>query len=214
VSFEGEGHWSDKPTVRLSDVVTNCDAKIRRIAELADPAVVIRLPDSTKLEHWVHDSQQFVIIGDAAHPFPGGAQQGAAMAVEDAAVLGKLFGHLSSKDQIGNFLYAFEDIRQARCHASFQDDVNLYKFLVLPPGPHRQARDEGLKKTYVGEQQGLDHVEDASITRQQWEEVKKVYAYDCEDEADEWWIQWGLLRQRAAERNEFYDKTSFTDQEA
>ncbi|THH33404.1 hypothetical protein EUX98_g713 [Antrodiella citrinella] len=211
-----EGHWGDKQITRLSDVAGICEPKILRIAEIADPAIAVRMPDNIKLEHWVHDSQQFIVVGEAAHPFPPASQQGIAMAFEDAAVLGKLFGHLSSKDQIGNFLYAFEDIRQTRCYSSFQDDVALYRFLAMPPGPNQRERDARLKESTreEGKEEGLDAVEDTSMARKQWEEVKKVYAYDCEDEADEWWIQWGVLRQRAAERNEFYDKSSFGSREA
>ena len=29
--------------------------------------------------------------------------------------------------------------------------------------------------------------------------------YDCEDEADNWWVQWGMLRERASERDEKSD---------
>lgn len=72
------------------------------------------------------------------------------MAVEDAAVLGKLFSHLNDKSQIGHFLYAFEDIRQARCYTSFQDEVVLYRFFSMKPGPQQQARDEGLRSTIAG----------------------------------------------------------------
>lgn len=125
------------------------------------------------------------------------------MPLEDAAVLGKLFSHLSYKSQIGEFLYAFEDIRQSRCYSSFHDEVVLFKFFSMPAGALREARDEGLRSTYEGGRTDLSDSEDASA--KQWEEVKKVYAYDCEDEADEWWQNWGLLRQRAAERKKFYD---------
>ena len=31
----------------------------------------------------------------------------------------------------------------------------------------------------------------------QWREVAETFAYDCEDEADDWWVQWGVLRERA-----------------
>ena len=96
------------------------------------------------------------------------------MALEDAAVLGKLFSHLNNKSQIGNFLYAFEDIRQSRCYSSFYDETVLYRFFSMRPGPQQQARDEGLKTTYAEGRQNLSVSVDAA--GKQWEEVKKVYA--------------------------------------
>ena len=27
---------------------------------------------------------------------------------------------------------------------------------------------------------------------------------DCEDEADDWWVQWGMLRERALERESLH----------
>lgn len=42
--------------------------------------------------------------------------QGAAMAVEDAAVLGSVFSHLSSKAQIPTLLKAYENLRYASPH--------------------------------------------------------------------------------------------------
>ena len=30
-----------------------------------------------------------------------------------------------------------------------------------------------------------------------WEEIRTIFGYGCEDEADDWWVQWGLLRERA-----------------
>ena len=35
-----------------------------------------------------------------------------------------------------------------------------------------------------------------------WEEIRTIFGYDCEDEADDWWVQWGLLRERAIGRQE------------
>lgn len=28
--------------------------------------------------------------------------------------------------------------------------------------------------------------------------IRQVFAYDPEDEADAWWVQWGILQERAA----------------
>jgi len=41
--------------------------------------------------------------------------------------------------------------------------------------------------------------EDGEEDSPQWEEIRTTFGYDCEDEADNWWVQWGLLRERAKE---------------
>lgn len=34
----------------------------------------------------------------------------------------------------------------------------------------------------------------------QWEQVKELFGYDAEDQADDWWIKWGILQERAKGR--------------
>lgn len=118
------------------------------------------------------------------------------MAVEDAAVLGKLFGHLSSHEQIPTFLYAFQDIREARCTTIQQVELGNIWFMTLADSPEQRARDDAMRaKSYEGKNvlSGDAGEEDDP----QWREVAETFAYDCEDEADNWWHQWGLLRERA-----------------
>ena len=59
------------------------------------------------------------------------------MSLEDAAVLGKLFSHLRNEDQIGSFLWAYEDIRQARCNATLGEELGLFTFLTYRVSGHR-----------------------------------------------------------------------------
>ncbi|KAI0075993.1 FAD/NAD(P)-binding domain-containing protein [Panus rudis PR-1116 ss-1] len=199
---EPEGTWGDPPSIRLTDVMNHrCEPRIRKLAELAPPAVRIRSND-TKLEQWVHDSGRLVVLGEAVHPFPPSSQQGDAMAIEDAAVLGKLFTYLKSPDQISNFLYALQDLRQPRSDRALKEEHDLYKFLTMPACEAQVRRDEEIRKRHKEGMKQFSGGDD--IPAKVWEEIRSVYAYDCEDEADEWWIQWGLLRERAREINDFY----------
>lgn len=118
------------------------------------------------------------------------------MAVEDAAVLGKLFCHLSSRDQISSFLWAYQDIRQGRCAALHQVELGGIYFMTLEDGPEQQARDEGLKARHRAGKNAMSG-EDGEEETAQWRDVRATFDYDCEDEADNWWVQWGLLRERA-----------------
>ena len=118
------------------------------------------------------------------------------MAIEDAAVLGKLYHHLTIPEQASDFLYAFQDIREARCTTIQQVELGNIWFMTLADSPEQRARDDAMRaKSYEGKNvlSGDAGEEDDP----QWREVAETFAYDCEDEADNWWHQWGLLRERA-----------------
>jgi len=40
---------------------------------------------------------------------------------------------------------------------------------------------------------------------EKWEQLKDLWGYDAEDEADNWWVQWGVLRERAKQTSMEYD---------
>jgi salicylate hydroxylase len=124
-----------------------------------------------------------------------GAIQTASMAVEDAAVLGKLFAHLSNEEQIRHFLYAFQELRQARCSIIAKQEISIIHFGTLPNGEHQAARDAVMRNKTM---RGLGVFEgDDRATLTAWEENTVTFGYDAEDDADNWWVQWGSLRERA-----------------
>ena len=114
------------------------------------------------------------------------------MCMEDAAVLGKLFSHLKSEDQIGNMLWGFQDVRQERCRMALYRELHRAKLFTLPYGPEQEARDKALRELVRGDgdELGLYSLE----------EPRLLFSYDCEDQGEEWWQSWGLLRERAHNR--------------
>jgi salicylate hydroxylase len=119
------------------------------------------------------------------------------MAVEDAAVLAKLFSHLRAEDQISTFLHAFQDLREGRCASVVQSEqCNLY-FQMLPAGPQQEERDHEMRARAARGESVFGSGEAA----EQWEQLKELFGYDAEDEADDWWVKWGLLRERAKQRS-------------
>ena len=122
-----------------------------------------------------------------------GTIQGTAMAVEDGAVLAKLFSHLSSERQIESFLYAFQELRQSRVR-----DVRAGEFasafFMTAEGPEAAERDASMREKAA---KGKNVLEGEGSAEGVWEEYRVVFGYDCEDEADDWWVQWGMLRERA-----------------
>ena len=85
--------------------------------------------DRAPLATWVHPKGRLALLGDACHPMlvrsllsgsgiynsltllqPYRAQ-GAAMAIEDAAILGDLFSRVSSLKQVPALLQAYQELR-------------------------------------------------------------------------------------------------------
>ena len=60
----------------------------------------------------------------------------------------------------------------------------------------RDARDTGMR---AGLSRGdLDWTEaDEGYLREQWEEFREVFGYDAYEDAETWWVEWGMLMDKA-----------------
>jgi salicylate hydroxylase len=117
------------------------------------------------------------------------------MGIEDGAVLAKLFSHLLSEDQIPSFLCAFQDLRCERIGSLFATEMRNIYTMCLPPGEIQEMRDQSMLDKY---REGKNVLEgEGGDIAEQWEENKAVFGYDAEDEADDWWVKWGILREQA-----------------
>lgn len=117
------------------------------------------------------------------------------MAIEDSAVLAKLFGHLLSADQVSSFLYAFPELRQARTKSTRVNEMGNIYFMAMPDDAGAVQRDGHFK---ARRDKNLSPLEDESGDASAvWESIKETWCYDAEDEADDWWVGWGMLRLRS-----------------
>ncbi|KAG7448109.1 FAD/NAD(P)-binding domain-containing protein [Guyanagaster necrorhizus] len=180
----------------IQDFVSTADERLRKLARMATSFTYVPIIDCPLLDEWV--SGRLVVIGDAAHPVLPGAVQSYAMCAEDGATLGRLFSHLHSSDQIPIFLEAFQDLRHSRCSFVMQREKELLSFLTLPPGEEQIMRDETMR---AKRDAGLSVLSAADALNTEeaewWLEIKHMFSYDAEDDADNWWVQWGILRLRA-----------------
>jgi salicylate hydroxylase len=101
---------------------------------------------------WVVVQHSTTLIGDACHPTLPYQAQGAAMAVEDGAVLGLLLGKLQSREPTGpssehiqQVLLLFENLRKHRTTVNVQGAVHNRWFYHLPDGEDQVDRDRALK---------------------------------------------------------------------
>ncbi|EIM86788.1 FAD/NAD-P-binding domain-containing protein [Stereum hirsutum FP-91666 SS1] len=150
----------------------------------------------TELEEWVNETQQVVLVGEAAHVMLPAGSHACTLAVEDGAVLGKLFARLKSRDQIGILLNAYQEIQQPRSVLLQNADRSSAGSLLLPEGPATEGRDAMMR---LANSQSEDHWDDSELAGA-WGDIGAVWGYNAIEAADDWWVQWGLLRERAMGR--------------
>ncbi|CAK7200186.1 hypothetical protein SEUCBS139899_002877 [Sporothrix eucalyptigena] len=76
-----------------------------------------RLVDLPPIPDWVHPAGKMVLLGDAVHATLPYLAQGAAMAIEDAAVLGVALSHVRALPDLARALHFFYRTRVGRAHA-------------------------------------------------------------------------------------------------
>ncbi|KAI0325108.1 FAD/NAD(P)-binding domain-containing protein [Cubamyces sp. BRFM 1775] len=188
---------------QLLQSLQGCDPRLLQLAQHAQDIICIPMIERPFLEDWVHPRGRIIAIGEAAHPIPAGSLYALGMAAGDAAVLGRLFSHLHRKDQIDSFLNAIPEIRAGRVERVLRAAAGNIFAVSLPPGV-AEARDRALREraergiqelaARKGSLGGLG----AETSEEMMQAIEKIFAYDPEDEADNWWVQWGLMQERAA----------------
>jgi len=119
------------------------------------------------------------------------------MQLEDAEVLGSLFSRLRDWDQLPHLAEAFQELREPRTRTIYAKETKAFTTVWMPPGPQREARDQALHAMMVDGHKGWD---EANL-RWQWDEICEVFAYNARDAAEDWWVMWGLLRERSIARD-------------
>ncbi len=139
--------------------------------------------------------------------------QGAAMAIEDAAVLGHLLSRLAHPEQLPVLLQAYEALRLPRT-AETQSQSRLNQAIFhLPDGPEQRQRDADMRQAAELERGRVRGGEngmaagDASVgSTNQWADEKKSriqFGYDADEAAERWWRDGGerLLQSAAGSVN-------------
>ncbi|KAI6115943.1 hypothetical protein F5141DRAFT_636270 [Pisolithus sp. B1] len=179
---------------RMKEEFVGWEPRIQKLLSLIPSTLKWKLMDRAPLDTWIHESGKLTLLGDACHPILPYAAQGVAMAIEDAAVLGNLFSHLSSRAQIAPLLHAYEALRYERA-TNAQTFSRLNKAtLHLADGLEQEQRDrkmraameDALKKARgevpVG---GIDTNTKGNTNH--WNDEKKnaiQFGYDADEEAE------------------------------
>jgi len=189
-------------------------SRVRKLLGFVRSTLKWRLMDRKPLDKWIHDSGRIVLLGDACHPMlvryiansllgittdirskPYRAQ-GAAMAIEDGAVLGNLLSRISHISQLRPLLKAYQDLRLPRTAAAQESSRLNQHIFHLPDGPEQRERDENMRRAMALELSGNSGElrSESAGNKNQWADKTKsdiLFGYDADAEADKWWAAHG-----------------------
>lgn len=188
------------------------EPRIQKILSFIPSTLKWKLMDRQPLATWVHPEGRVVLLGDSCHPMLPYRAQGAAMAVEDAAVLGNLLSRLTHISELPHLLRGYEAIRHTRTANTQKSSRLNQRIFHYPDGPEQEKRDSEMKAAMLYERARLppDHLralpeeerkkvnlnEDftGEGNSNQWADMKKnleQFGYDADLEADRWWNERG-----------------------
>jgi len=187
---EGSG---DKMRADFADF----EPRVQKLLSFVKSTLKWRLMDRRPLNTWVHPKGRLVLLGDACHPMLPYRAQGAAIAIEDAAVIGALFSYVSSISQVPALLHAYEDLRLPRATATQESSRLNQKIFHLPDGPDQRARDDAMRTAMAAELEGKP-IPDGNPN--QWADRTKSriqFEYDAYGEVERWWTDGGREQMEA-----------------
>ncbi|KAL5531773.1 hypothetical protein ACEPAF_5335 [Sanghuangporus sanghuang] len=196
---------------KLREDFADYDPRIRKLLSFVQSTLKWRLMDRKPLETWVHPDGRVVLLGDSCHPMLPYRAQGAAMAIEDAAVLGCLLSHLSHISQIPILLKAYEKLRLERTAKTQASSRRNQRIFHLPDGPEQLARDALMREAMELEN---EHMKDGDLAQfenvtkgnpNQWADQSlniEQFSYDADEVAEVWWKEEGEALLRESRDNE------------
>lgn len=137
-----------------------------------------RLRTHARLPTWVHGST--ALVGDACHPTLPHLAQGAAQAIEDAAVLSVVLSKVpdDSPASVNKALKVYESVRKERAYTLVDIAAASGRSLHLGEGKAKEERDKQFEALRQGKGPVPDKWADADIQR-------VIYGVDVMKEADE-----------------------------
>lgn len=163
------------------------EPRVQRLLSHVTSTLKWRLMDRQPLQSWIHPSHRVVLLGDACHPMLPYRAQGAAMAIEDAAVLGNIFSRLTDSQQIPGFLQSYQSLRLSRTAETQMSSRLNQKIFHLPDGEEQRKRDDEMREAMRG---GT-----SEGNSNQWADQTKsraLFGYDADEVVNRWWKESGI----------------------
>lgn len=154
--------------------------KIQRMLNLVPDGEVCewKLRVHSPLPTWVHGSM--ALVGDACHPTLPHLAQGAAQAIEDAAVLAVVFDKCpdNSSESINKSLQVYQAVRKERAETLVELAAASGRGLHLGEGAAKAERDKQFAALKEKKGSVPDKWADADVQRQ-------IYGHDCGQVAED-----------------------------
>jgi len=154
--------------------------KVQRMLNLVPDGEVCewKLRVHSPLPTWVHGSM--ALVGDACHPTLPHLAQGAAQAIEDAAVLAVVLDKCpdSSAESINKALQVYQALRKERAETLVELAAASGRALHLGDGAAKAERDKQFAALKEKKGSVPDKWADADVQ-------KKIYGHDCGEIAEE-----------------------------
>ena len=159
----------------MLDCYADFNPRVQKLLNLVPEGEVCewKLRVHEPLPTWVHGG--VALVGDACHPTLPHMAQGAAQAIEDAAVLGVVLAKLPdrSPESVTKALKIYEDVRKERADWLVELAADNGREMHLGAGAAREERDRQLKAASEGKGGKVpDRWADADVQ-------KTVYGFDC-----------------------------------
>lgn len=158
----------------MLDIFSDFCPKIQRMLELVPDGEVCewKLRVHSPLPTWVHGSM--ALIGDACHPTLPHLAQGAAQAIEDAAVVAVVLSRLpdQSPETINKALRVYEKVRKERAETLVELAAASGRALHLGEGQAKKERDEQFAALKEKKGSVPDKWADADVQKQ-------IYGFDA-----------------------------------
>lgn len=168
--------------VEMLNVFSDFCPKIQRMLNLVPDGEVCewKLRVHSALPTWVHGS--IALVGDACHPTLPHLAQGAAQAIEDAAVLAVVLDRCpdSKPESIHKALRVYQALRKERAETLVELAAASGRALHLGEGKAKEERDQMFKA--LKEKKGNGAVPDKWADK---DVQKRIYGYDCAGVAEE-----------------------------
>ncbi|KAK7056302.1 hypothetical protein VNI00_002855 [Paramarasmius palmivorus] len=162
------------------------DPRIQKLLQLVDSPLQTKIMLCTPPTR--SSFRRVVLIGDACHPMLPYRAQAAAMSIEDAAVLGRLFSSITDVRQISLLLYGYEEIRKPRILSTLRDTWSNRRIFHLPDGPDQILRDTSMRNGMMRALAKESHK--GAGNANMWADHQKnqeQYSFDGDQAVDDWW---------------------------
>ncbi|KAF7320609.1 FAD-binding-3 domain-containing protein [Mycena chlorophos] len=197
-----DGSWTETAPTKISEVLGSCDPSLKKLASLAGPTSAFQIKKFYELDSWVSESGKVLALGEAAHPAQACGLHTYSLAFEDGVFIGKIFSHSNDRERVPELFYAFEEHRKPRC-AFLKNIEEVYIGLItLADGEAQVGRDSMMRANHAA---GLNVLAASGELGMQemLDETRRVFSYDANDDADEWWMSWGRYRRNSSIKVEF-----------